>query len=306
MGIDRVLDSLEVRIEPFALCEIHGESTLGPGRRRVGVLHYILAGSGRMVVGQAAPVEVRPGSVLLAPAFVPHWLHGSGARGRPLPDCQPLDLGLHHYVEGNSRGVKDCTLTAICGEIDISYRGVRGALNLLKKPIVEHLPQGDRVRNALDEFVYELANPTVGTRALARSLMSQCVILLLRRRYLSGDPSLKWLEGATDEALWRALQAMLDRPGEKHSVEGLAEASGMSRSAFASRFSEVYGAGPIELLRTIRLQRAAELLSQSDLPVKRIAEVVGYRSRTYFTRAFKAEYGASPRQFKSIVPVSRP
>lgn len=194
------------------------------------------------------------------------------------------------------------TLRAICGQIEVSYRGVRGALNLLKTPIVEHLPPGDRVRNALNEFVYELANPTVGTRALARSLMSQCVILLLRRRYKAGDPSLKWMEGTTDKTLWTVLQTMLDRPGAPHSVKSLADASGMSRSAFADRFSEVYGNGPIELLTIIRLQRAAELLVRSDLPVKRIAELVGYKSRSYFTRAFETEYGASPRQFKVSTP----
>jgi len=299
MTIDRVLDALEVRLEPFALCELHGECTLGLGRRPFAVLHYVLAGSGRMVIGNLPSFEVSPGTVLLAPAFMPHWLHGSGARGHPLPDCRPLDLGLDHLVQGEQDDRNDRTLVAICGRIEVSYRGMHGALNLLKTPIAERLPPGDRVRSALDEFVYELANPTVGTRALAKSLMGQCVILLLRRRYRAGDPSLKWMDAAADEALWGALQLMLDRPADPHSVESLANACGMSRAVFASRFAEVYGTGPIELLRTIRLQRAAELLARSDLPVKRIAEQVGYTSRTYFTRAFEVQYGASPGQFRS-------
>ncbi|SMF26487.1 transcriptional regulator, AraC family [Tistlia consotensis] len=299
MTIDQVLEALEVRIEPFALCQIRGESTLGLGRRPFAILHYVLSGSGRMIVGELPPIAARPGSVVLVPAFMPHWLHGDGTRGRPLPDCRPLDLSLEHLIEGNGEGVRGRTLTAICGELAVSYRGTGGALNLLKTPIAECLAPGDRVRNALDEFVYELAHPTVGTQALARSLMGQAVILLLRRRYLAGDPSLRWMEGATDESLWRALQAMLDGPGEPHSVERLASTASMSRSAFSKRFTQAYGTGPMELLRTIRLQRAAELLARSDLPVKRIADLVGYKSRTYFTRAFEAEYGVSPGQFKT-------
>ncbi len=300
MTIDHVLEALEIRMEPFALCQVFGESTLGLGRRPVAILHYVLAGSGCAVIGDSAAIEVCTGSVLLVPPFMPHSLRGSGHPCRPLPDCRPLDLALAHFVTGE--GGKDRTLTAICGQLEVSYRGMRGALNLLRTPIVEHLPQGDRVRNALDEFVYELANPTVGTRALARSLMGQCVILLLRRRYRSHDPSLKWMEGATDETLWGALQIMLDHPAEPHSVESLADACGISRSVLASRFSEIYGTGPIDLLRMIRLQRAAELLTRSELPVKRIAELVGYKSRTYFTRAFEAEYGASPKRFKASTP----
>lgn len=297
MSIDRVLDALEVGMEPFALCELHGECTLGLGRRPFAVLHYVLAGSGRMTVGELPAFDAGPGTVLLAPAFQPHWLHASGARGHPLPSCRPLELGLDHLVIGDDRS--DRALVAICGRIDIAYRGMRGALSLLKAPIAEQLPPGDRVRIALDELVYELANPTVGTRALARSLMAQCVILLLRRRHRAGDPSLKWMVAAADETLWGALQAMLDRPGDPHSVESLADACSMSRAAFAGRFSDVYGSGPMELLRIVRLNRAAELLVRSDVPVKRVAEITGYASRTYFTRAFEAQFGLPPGQFRA-------
>lgn len=294
---DDVLNALEVDLEPFALCQIHGQRTLGLGRRTFAILHYVIAGSGSVVVDSRPPISVEKGAVVLVPAFCPHGLRGEAERGDPLPDCRPLDAALLHMRIG--AGVE--TLAAVCGQIDVSYRGLNGTLNLLRSPIIEHLGPHDRVRRALDDFVQELASPTVGTKALAKALLQQCVIILLRRRFAADDPSLRWMQGISDEPLWTAMQALLDRPSQDHSVASLADLSGMSRATFAKRFQAAYGSGPMDLLRAIRLRRAAELLTSSDLPVKRVAELVGYQSRSYFTRAFEAEHGLPPDTFRKGV-----
>ena len=78
----------------------------------------------------------------------------------------------------------------------------------------------------------------------------------------------------------------------------LAERAGMSRSAFADRFSEGFGKGPMEFLRDIRLNHAARLLEQTGLPTASIAGRVGFESRSYFSRAFKARYGEPPETYR--------
>ncbi|MEP4769603.1 MAG: helix-turn-helix transcriptional regulator [Roseibium sp.] len=102
-----------------------------------------------------------------------------------------------------------------------------------------------------------------------------------------------------DPTVWGALQALLDEPGSDHTVESLATSVGMSRSAFAQRFTEAYGSGPIELLRDLRIRQAGVLLRDSDLPVKRIARTVGFASRTAFSRMFEKKTGVSPSDFRS-------
>lgn len=174
-------------------------------------------------------------------------------------------------------------------------------MDLIRAPLVEHLGPLDRARSALDEFVTELASPTIGSRALARSLLLQCLILLMRKRLRAGDPAMQWMRGLTDESLWNAMQTMLDNPGANHTVDSLAALAAMSRASFAARFRDAFGTGPIDLLKDIRLRRAAELLSHSSLPVKTVAGMVGYRSRTYFSRAFKAVHGVSPDTFRNAV-----
>jgi AraC-like DNA-binding protein len=302
MKFDDVLEALDVDLEPFALCEIRGEASLGLGRKSHPVLHYFLTGDGVVTIDGRPPIPVGAGSVVLIPAFVAHSLHALGTGSGTLPNCRPLDLAIDHLHAGSGDGV----VAAICGRVTVAVRGLGGTMDLLREPIVEHLGKSDRIRIALDDLVSELASPTIGTRALGRSLLLQCVILLFRRRLQAGETSLAWLPGLHDETLWDVLRCLLDRPGDSHTVESLAERAGMSRAAFAGRFSAAYGTGPIDLLRTIRLRRAAELLARSDLPVKRIAHLVGYESRTYFSRAFKQEHRVSPDAFRrSLVAPSR-
>ena len=102
-----------------------------------------------------------------------------------------------------------------------------------------------------------------------------------------------------DQKLWTALQLMLDEPGAPHSVESLSSAAGMSRSTFSKRFSDAYGRGPMELLRNIRIRFASGMLAETDLPVKRIAQLAGFQSRSAFTRAFETIVGISPGAFRA-------
>ena len=55
----------------------------------------------------------------------------------------------------------------------------------------------------------------------------------------------------------------------------------------------------MEFLKTVRLDRAAYLLTSTDLPIKGIARRVGYISRSSFTRAFIAAHGLAPLAFRS-------
>jgi len=73
----------------------------------------------------------------------------------------------------------------------------------------------------------------------------------------------------------------------------------MSRSAFVAHFTAVFERTPMDVLKEIRLRRAARLLRTTDLPVKAVAGQVGYASRSYFSRAFKAHFGADPAAYRA-------
>ncbi len=96
------------------------------------------------------------------------------------------------------------------------------------------------------------------------------------------------------------LQPLALQLAAPHTVESLAIEIGMSRSTFADRFSQVFDQSPIEFVLRVRLRLGAHLLTTTDLPIKIIANSVGYESRSYFSRAFRATYGSDPRTYRAV------
>jgi AraC-like DNA-binding protein len=101
-----------------------------------------------------------------------------------------------------------------------------------------------------------------------------------------------------DEHILRAWSAYFGAPAAPWTVEKLADAAGLSRSAFFDRFRSIFGAPPLETLTRIRLDQAKQLLRASKAPLQVVALQVGYQSETALIRAFKREFGLSPGQWR--------
>ncbi|MEW4527509.1 helix-turn-helix transcriptional regulator [Maioricimonas sp. JC845] len=95
-----------------------------------------------------------------------------------------------------------------------------------------------------------------------------------------------------------SVQLMRDDLARRWTVASLAEEVGMSRSAFASLFSEVVGKTPMTVLLDYRMQRAGDLLARSRSSIKEIAAEVGYRSSATFSTVFRKWSGLSPTEFR--------
>jgi AraC-like DNA-binding protein len=299
MSFEHVFNELEIDAEPFALCELQGRCELGLGRRSGATLHYILAGRGEILVHGRPPIGVERGTLVLVPSLHSHTLRSFGDPGHPIPDCHPAELDLVRHLQSSEQADTSGKLLAICSDVKVGLRGVGGLVDLVREPIVEQVASDSPMSAPVDRLLQELSAPTLGSRAMIRALLLQCIIQLLRTRLQARDPALNWMAALIDERLWSALRLMLDRPSHPHSLESLADVAGMSRSSFAARFSEAYGSGPMKLLRDLRMHLAASLLTQSELPVKRIAELAGFHSRSAFTRTFESTTGMSPRSFRA-------
>jgi YesN/AraC family two-component response regulator len=65
-------------------------------------------------------------------------------------------------------------------------------------------------------------------------------------------------------------------------------------------FSDQTGCGFPEYLNHVRLQKAGELLENSDRNAFEIGEMVGYTNRSYFSTLFKKEFGVSPSKYRLL------
>ncbi|UEG52261.1 response regulator [Mucilaginibacter daejeonensis] len=81
------------------------------------------------------------------------------------------------------------------------------------------------------------------------------------------------------------------------SVEDLSRHIGMSRGSLYNKLLEITGLSPVEFIRSIKLEKAAMLLENSDLNIAQIAYTVGFATPNYFAKSFKAKYEILPSEY---------
>lgn len=92
-------------------------------------------------------------------------------------------------------------------------------------------------------------------------------------------------------------------PEQPWTVASLAAATGVSRAAFARRFTELVGEPPMAYLTGWRLALAADLLNAPAATVGAVARQVGYGSGFALSTAFKRVRGVSPKAHRAGTPV---
>lgn len=84
----------------------------------------------------------------------------------------------------------------------------------------------------------------------------------------------------------------------KITVQEIAAELGTSYSNFRKLFKEYTGFSPALYQQDIKLQRAKELLSTTDLSIKEIAYRLNFESPDYFSSKFKMKIGCKPSEFR--------
>lgn len=84
---------------------------------------------------------------------------------------------------------------------------------------------------------------------------------------------------------------------EKITLDQLASTSELNRYQFLRRFEKSVGITPHKWLTLLRLERACQLLRQSDKSINDIAVDVGFFDQSHFNKAFKRYYGVAPSMY---------
>lgn len=87
---------------------------------------------------------------------------------------------------------------------------------------------------------------------------------------------------------------------QKITVSSMAEQAGLSISALERSLKSLLGLSPLQILQKIRLERAIELLKDSQEPIVSIAILCGYGDHSAFSRQFKQLTGLSPTEFRKL------
>ena len=85
---------------------------------------------------------------------------------------------------------------------------------------------------------------------------------------------------------------------ENFGIPELCRAVGMSRTQLHRKLKALTGTSTSHFVRGIRLHKAKQLLTNTDLNISQIAYEVGFKDPKYFARTFSEEFGVSPNQWK--------
>ena len=120
------------------------------------------------------------------------------------------------------------------------------------------------------------------------------------QRQVQAVPATLEIESADETFIKNVLEYIEKNMGNPDfSVGELSTQFHSSRSTFYKRLLLLTGKTPIEFIRHIRLQRAAELLEKSQLTVAEIAYTVGFNNPKIFSQYFKEEFNRIPSAYRS-------
>lgn len=232
--------------------------------------------------------------------------HGTGhalahSPDSPLTDVLPNPDGTWPVLP-DPPGGEPPTAVILCG----AYRLDRSRAHplLTELPEVVHFPAGlgrhTALRSGIQLLGEELEQRGAGTDAAVPALLDLLLVYMLRAWFADHacDGSRGWAAALGDPYVTAALSAMHADPARPWTVEELGEVAGLSRAAFAKRFTALVGQPPLAYLTWWRMTTAGRLLRTGDLPVRLVAERSGYTSEFAFAKAFKRQYGAAPGQYR--------
>ena len=182
-ALDRVLSTISADVRRCVVCSIpHGARARFEPVNAVTV-HYVVAGTGFFQIGNQPTLKLGPEGIVVAPArTLQFWATdedaGEDTQGRER--CAAVDDRLARLL---TRGQSEEALSIVRSEIYIGGTGAADFFENLRQPIIEGFAEDDLARQVFELMIAELAEPTLGSRAVGESLIKTFLILVLRRHF---------------------------------------------------------------------------------------------------------------------------
>lgn len=266
---------------------------------------FVIVTSGRgWVELDGELTEVGQGSMVLLPTGASYRLLSSPeAEAEPLFDIPVQKISERYELMEHGGG----------GEITRATAGVVQFDNVAGKRLVSQLPKLLKI-DAWDHELGSWIQSTIGLISREASALrpggetvmtrlADILVIQAIRAWLDTAPEARsgWLAALRDRQIGRALALIHRRPADNWTLVSLAQAAGMSRSAFAARFTALIGQPAMQYLAQWRMNLARARLLETADPVGMVAEHVGYQSEAAFGRAFKQFFGVPPGSVRKLM-----
>jgi AraC family transcriptional regulator, alkane utilization regulator len=300
--VDSLLRSIRVESSVFARPELRAPWGLELDNHGA-AFHIVMEGRCYIAVtGSHVPLQLGEGDFVVIP-------RGGGHIVKDDPATKALSLS---YVLENSQPASDgvfrlggngAITRLICGNVAFEPLTFEPLLKILP-PVMLVKRRSERFapwfQAALEHIHADLDEGRPGANVVV-ARFADILFIQAVQAYLEQDSDAHatgWPAALRDRHIGEALALLHLHPERAWDVAALARESGLSRSAFAARFSTLVGESPLRYHNRIKLAAIAARLRSSDDTVSTIAEAFGYDSPSGLNKGFKQQFGQTPGEYR--------
>lgn len=154
-----------------------------------------------------------------------------------------------------------------------------------------------RKLEALTEQLLQSPKGTFDQQLYRQFLLCSVLSLLVKDRSFGQS---KGIQSRQNTYIEKALNYIAEHYFESSLINNMASYLGITRNYLFLLFKENLGCSPSAYVIQFRLERAGQLLQQTELSLEDIASSCGYQEPAVFSKAFKKKYGMSPSYYRKI------
>jgi AraC-like DNA-binding protein len=282
----------------YSRCELTAPWGLGlPPFDACMMFHVVTEGACWLEVHGADPCLLRPGNLALVPHGEGHLLVSDRGESAPGLFDVPREQVSDKYEVIRFGGGGEST-SLICGVVRFDHPAAHQLIRLLPRVISVNgwtSPEMEWIQSTLRFITAEARELRAGGETVITRLADILVIQAIRS-WIARAPAAQsgWLGALRDPHMGRAVAAIHRDPTANWTLASLAAKAGMSRSAFAARFTQLVGEPAMHYATRWKMNTALMWLKEDNAALGEIARRLGYESEAAFSRAFKRFIGQPP------------
>jgi AraC-like DNA-binding protein len=228
-------------------------------------LHYILTGESVIYINQS-PVIAKEGDLVICNS---NELHQGFCSAAPMESCRLL-----------------FSLEDLSPEMDN-----RGYV------FQNHIQKDEVIKQLFLELCREEANQAPGYKQACKAIVTQLMVHLCRNyvvQTLSREDTRR--QKKNRERCNRLITFIEANYANPISNQDMADLVHLSKDRFEHFFRENFGLSALQYIQNYRMKMAKKLIKEGNIPISKVAEMVGFADYNYFGRTFRNHYGCTPTQ----------
>lgn len=228
-------------------------------------LHYILTGESVIYINQS-PVIAKEGDLVICNS---NELHQGFCSAAPMESCRLL-----------------FSLEDLSPEMDN-----RGYV------FQNHIQKDEVIKQLFLELCREEANQAPGYKQACKAIVTQLMVHLCRNyvvQTLSREDTRR--QKKNRERCNRLITFIEANYANPIANQDMADLVHLSKDRFEHFFRENFGLSALQYIQNYRMKMAKKLIKEGNVPISKVAEMVGFADYNYFGRTFRNHYGCTPTQ----------